>query len=172
MVSEVGVEQSRLCLVVLAWEAIRAHYLGDIAKSIRAVSRRQASRVEHRGEVVVPIVAGLGGAAVGVGDLRQAVKGVVLIGRVASKRRYDRGLIAVIVVAVGGRHRRGAGGVDILVQLVQCVELPRMRSMQCSRGVVRVLRGMIAHVVECVLDVVPEGVGDLVQPMGVVVASL
>ena len=54
-------------------------------------------------EIIVGIVTQYANAAVGLRDLRQAIERIELIGCMR-KRRVDRGLIGVAVVAVGGRE--------------------------------------------------------------------
>lgn len=148
-----------------AGAGVWAGQLGDIAEAVIAIARSEAARVLHGREVVLGVVGELGDAAVRVGDLVHPVQRIVGVGCVARERRIDRGLIRVAVVPVSGGHRRCTGGVDVLVELIERVEGSGVRAMKRAGGVVRLLRGTIAHRIERVADVVAGRVGDLGQPM-------
>ena len=89
--------------------SIRARLLDWVSEPVIAVAGGEAARVDDGSEVVVRVEAELRDAAAGIGDLLEAVEGVVLVRGVAREWRTDRGLIAVAVVAEARGDRRGAG---------------------------------------------------------------
>jgi hypothetical protein len=74
-------------------------------------------------------------------------------------------LVAIAIVAIRGGDCRSVGGIDVFGQLAQGIELPGVRELKNTRGVVRIIGEMIPERIERIGDVVPRPVCNLDEPM-------
>jgi hypothetical protein len=142
---------------------VRAGLGREISKSRIGVTGRKAAGVGHGRQVVVGVVPELREAAGRIGDLLQAVEFVVGVGGIARQRGGDRDLIAVVVIAEGRGDDGGAGGIDVLIELIERVNHSRVRAVKRTTGVVTVLGRAITHRIERIDDLISQRIGNLGQ---------
>ncbi len=151
---------------------IRTHLLFQVSQTAVRVSGGKTPGIGHGGEVVVRVVGELSDSAARIGHLLQAIQFVVLICRRAAQGCGNTRLIAIAVVGVGRSDPRGACGIDVLVELVQRIDDPRVGAMQDVAGVVGTLHRPIAHRIQGIADLVRRPVDDLREAVCVVVRVL